>query len=112
MKSLLLAPKFNRVLTVSLLGLTLLAQPVKTFAQDTVSNTDSVEATHSSSRQIYVNHTKWTVESVNGNEQDYSPVPRGGRSDGNVDAGDLGMASRSSEPKIGFPGVNLATLSV
>lgn len=89
MKSSLLAPKFNQLLTVSLLGLTVLAQPVKTFAQDAVSNMDSVEAAHSSPHQIDANHTKWMIELVNGHEQDYYSVTWGGRSDGNVYAEDL-----------------------
>lgn len=90
MKSLLSAPKFNQLLTISLLGLTLLGQPIKTFAQDVESNTASVEAAHSSHRKIYVNYTKWMVEPANnGRRHDYHPVPWVFRPDGSVYSGNL-----------------------
>lgn len=77
MKPLSLAPKFNQVLTVCALGVTLLGLPMATVAQDATSNSSgNVEALHSSKKKIYVDHTKWMVEPANnGRKHDYFPEP-------------------------------------
>ncbi len=84
------ATQFVMSLTAGALGLTLLGLPLTATAQQSASNSNTVEAAHTTHRRIYVHHTTWKVEPANsGRKHDYAPVPWVFMPDGSVYSGDL-----------------------
>lgn len=101
-------PKFNKLMTLCILGITLLGLPMTAVAQDAVmpsSRGDSHGShnSHRTQRKIYVNHTKWMVKyAENGHHGNYHPVPWLFSPNGTVSAGNLwsGVWQRKSHNKI------------